>query len=301
MFWMSLSLVSAVLLGFYDIAKKLAARENAVPVVLLLSVSVGAAIWAPMLVLQSFWNGPFPVEWLRVDSLSLADHALLFAKSVLVGTSWTCALFALKHLPLSIAAPIRSTSPFWTIAIAICFLGERPTPIQWVGIVVVLVSFWAFSLVGKTEGIQFNRDRWVGLMLMATIQGAISSIYDKILLQRFGYTAATVQAWFTIYLVPVMVPAAAHWWGKQTTSSDARKFEFRRSIFWISPLLLAADMVYFTALSSPEALVSIVSTLRRCSVVVALIAGTFIFREANIYRKSVCIGGILVGIALILL
>ena len=44
MIWILLSLGSAILLGFYDIAKKLSVRQNAVPVVLLANVSVGAAI-----------------------------------------------------------------------------------------------------------------------------------------------------------------------------------------------------------------------------------------------------------------
>lgn len=353
MVWMSLSLLSAVLLGFYDIAKKVAARDNAVPVVLLISTSIGAAIWIPLLLWQQWWPaGEFPIAFLRVEPLTLWEHGYLLAKAVLVGTSWTLALFALKHLPLSIAAPVRSTSPLWTLAIAVLFLGERPTGLQWIGVLIVLISFWAFSVVGRREGIRFAGDRWVALMVAATLLGAVSSIYDKILLQQLGFGPATVQAWFAIYLVPVMMPLAIRWWwrsGGRTSVTQSRgghvvpsdppvketspsvtepsppvteassplmaasppvtegseaagevRFEFRPAVLWISPLLLAADMVYFTALANPEALVSVVSTLRRCSVVVALVVGGRRLGEANLKKKSVCVAGILGGVVLIL-
>ena len=43
--WIALSLLSAIFLGIYDIAKKKAVTGNAVPPVLLLNVSTAAVIW----------------------------------------------------------------------------------------------------------------------------------------------------------------------------------------------------------------------------------------------------------------
>lgn len=345
-----MALVSAGLLGVYDLAKKLAARENAVPMVLFASACIATAIWGPLLIAQQLAGEAFPIEFLRVQPLTWTDHGKLLAKSVLVGASWTLALFALKHLPLSIAAPIRSTSPVWTIVLAIGVLGERPATVQWAGIAIVIASFWMFSTLGKSEGIGFTTNRWVGCMLLATLLGSFSSIYDKYLLQGGGYSPATVQAWFTIYMLPVMTPLALHWWLSRRRLSARRekanqpkragttvesrlgdlppdflhlenvslssaistargtidgpptsKFEFRTAVWFISPLLLAADMVYFTAMANPDAMVSVISTLRRCSVVVALVLGASRLGEVNLRRKAVCVAGILLGAAMILL
>jgi len=316
MSWMMLTLASAMLLGLYDVAKKVSVRDNAVPVVLLLSVTIGAAIWSALLSLQTMLGASgwiaFP-DWLLVDPIDRRGHLALAGKAVLVGTSWTLAFHALKELPLSIAAPIRSTSPLWTLLIAIGFLGERPAPVQWMGIAVVLGSFWALSIVGAKEGIRFRTDRAVWWMLAGTVLGAISSVYDKILLQEFGYSPATVQAWFTIYMVPVMIPLAWRWKRERARirnlvgedlndeTKSASRFEFRRSILWISPLLLAADMAYFTALANPDALISVVSPLRRASVVVTLILGSRMAGELNLKRKAVCVLGMLVGVVLLML
>ena len=159
MHWFTLSLLSAGFLGFYEIAKKVSVRDNAVPPVLYFNVLTSALLWLPFVILSRIASESIPFETLRVDAISWTAHGQLFCKAVLAGTSWIFASFALKHLPMSIAAPIRASSPLWTIFIATLFMKERPAPLQWLGVAIILVSFWAFSLVGRKEGIHFHRDR----------------------------------------------------------------------------------------------------------------------------------------------
>ena len=90
-------------------------------------------------------------------------------------------------------------------------MGERPGHWQWLGIAVVLAAFYAFSLVGKLEGIRFHRDKWVAFIIAATLLGSCSALYDKYLLQTVALSLATVQAWFSIYLVAVMLPFYLLW------------------------------------------------------------------------------------------
>ena len=108
MAWIVLSVCSAVFLGVYDLTKKASVKGNAVAPVLLLSCIVGAFIWLPFVI----WSRASPEfasnEFLYVDNLRLDLHPYLFAKSLLVGASWTFAFFALKHLPITIAAPTIS-------------------------------------------------------------------------------------------------------------------------------------------------------------------------------------------------
>jgi drug/metabolite transporter (DMT)-like permease len=296
--WILLSLLSAIVLGFYDVAKKLSVRANAVPVVLLANVSVGAAICLPLILWSALAPESVPIDLIRVDPLPLKDHGLIFAKATLVGASWTLAFFALKHLPLSIAAPIRATSPFWTILIAIPFLGERPTSLQWFAMAITLIGFWLFSVVGRREGIQFTRDRWVGCMVAATALGALSGIYDKVLLQSMAMRPTNVQAWFAVYLLVVMLPLFVRWYRRERQTNP---FQWRWVILSVSPMLLVADMLYFTAVSDPEALIAVISTVRRCSVVIAFAVGIRLFGEVNFRGKAVCVAAILIGVLLLTL
>lgn len=302
MIWIALALASACFLGVYDIAKKSAVRDNAVPLVLLANVVTAASIWLPLVLYDAVvaadgvGRRAWPFQPFQLVGLSFHDHLLLAAKSLLVGTSWTLAFFALKALPLSIASPIRSTSPLWTILIAVGLLGERPGALQSGGIAIVLLSFLALSRVGRKEGIRFHRDRWVFGMIAATLLGATSSIYDKYLLQSCNFAPATVQAWFSIYLVPVMVPLAVRW---RWFESPRQPFQWRYSIPLIAISLLIADFLYFTAIAQPDALISIISPVRRTAVLIPFLFGVTRLGEANWRPKTLCILGILTGVLLI--
>lgn len=288
--WILLSIISAFFLGVYDICKKSAVRDNAVPVVLLLNVMTAAGVWLPILIGIAITSDASDVTPL---SIGWRTHGLLAMKSILVGASWTLAFFAMKQLPLSIATPIRATSPLWTIAIAVAAMGERPSIVQWIGIALVLSAFFAFSRVGRREGIHFHRSRPVAMMIAATLLGAVSSIYDKFLLQSVAIPPATVQAWFSIYLVPVMLPLAIRWYWFDRA---AKPFAWRWSIPLIAIFLLAADFVYFTAVADPDALIAVISPIRRASVVVAFTFGILRLGELHWRAKSLCIAGILVGV-----
>jgi bacterial/archaeal transporter family protein len=296
MTWMLLSICSAVFLGFYEIAKKASLKENAVPPVLFFNVLTAAALWLPLILLSQFFPAGIPFGFLSIEPLTGTGHILLLLKSLIAGSSWIFASFALKHLPMSIAAPIRASSPFWTITIAVLFLSERLDLWQWVGISIILVSFYVFSLVGRKEGIHFHRNRWVGFMVIATLLGACSALYDKYLLQTCQMHAATVQAWFSVYLVLVMTPLVTHWYLKGRVVTP---FHWRRSIPMIAILLLISDFLYFTAIETPGGLISVISPLRRTSIVIAFIAGIRIYGEKNPLPKAICILSMLVGVCVL--
>lgn len=296
MSWIALSILSALLLGFYDLAKKHALKENAVLPVLFFGIVTSACIWLPFVIWSHLAPETFPVERFLVVPITPHAHLLLFLKSTLVGASWTFGYFALKNLPLSIAGPIRATSPLWTILLAVLIMGEQPNTWQWVGIAVVLGAFYAFSFVGKLENIHFHRNRWVGYMLIATVVGACSAIYDKYLMQSAALEPATVQAWFSIYLVVVMLPFYVLWLKGRWPRAP---FLWRWSIPLIGICLLIADFLYFTALTQEGALIAVISPIRRCAVVVTFLGGIYLHKEQNFRPKALCIGFLLVGIILI--
>ena len=294
MHWIALSLISALFLGFYDLSKKHAVHANAVLPVLFLSTVFGAVVWLALMLLQAWQPAALPAL-MHVDRLGPAQHAQIFLKSCIVAGSWILTYFAFKHLPMSIAAPIRATGPLWTLGGAILLLGERPTWLEALGIATTLASFIGLSFAGRREGIHFHRDKWVGFLIGGTILGAVSGLYDKYLFGRLGFTASTVQAWFSIYLVVLFLPLAIGWKRRWWPRAE---FHWRWSIPWIGWFLLLADFAYFTALREPDALVSLVSSMRRGSTLVAFAGGLWLFREHGDWRKVLAVMGVVVGITL---
>jgi transporter family protein len=65
--------------------------------------------------------------------------------------------------------------------------------------------------------------------------------------------------------------------------------------------LLVADYLYFWALRDADALVSVVTAIRRTSVLVSFVGGLLWFGERYGWRKAPAVAGILLGLALIIL
>ena len=107
-----------------------------------------------------------------------------------------------------------------------------------------------------------------------------------------------MQAWFAIYLALLFLPLAIGW---KLRLWPRHEFHWRWSIVVISLALLVADFLYFDALRAPGALVSLVSSLRRASTLVAFAGGVWFFGEKNGRQKLPAVLGILAGIALTLL
>lgn len=298
MSWIWLSIASAIVLGIYELLKKLAVRDNAVPPVLFFGTLTGLAIWLLLRAvtpwLPGVWQGA-----LTIDPLGASEHFALFGKGVLVSASWIFGYFALKHLPITIASPVRSSAPLWTILIAVAFLGESPTPWQWLGVSLILIAFYVFSLLGKAEGFRFHRDKWVACLIAATLLGALSAVYDKVLLQDLGFRVATLQFWFSVYLVVVMLPFVLVW--RHATPPKLRgTFHWRWTVPAVGIGLLIADALYFAAIASDDALISVISPIRRTSAMVGFIGGIFVFKEKrNIGWKAVALVLMLIGVAVL--
>jgi len=292
--WIAASLLSAFFLGCYDLSKKHALRDNAVVPVLFMSTVCGAAVWLALLAWGQVAPATLPAMFVP-ESLGWRTHLLLLLKSAIVAASWSFTYFGIKHLPLTLASPIRATGPLWTLGGALLVLGERPSWLETAGILITLGSFYGLSLAGREEGVHFHRDKWVGCMVAGTLFGAVSGLYDKFLLERLGLSAAAVQAWFTIYLPIVLFPLALGWWRRWWPRND---FHWRPSIPLIALALLVSDFVYFDALRNPEALVSVVSSLRRGSTLVAFAGSIWLYHETRGWKKLPAALGIVAGIVL---
>ena len=85
---------------------------------------------------------------------------------------------------------------------------------------------------------------------------------------------------------------AVVWWPKRHASTP---FHWSWAIPLISVFLSLADFAYLMALREPDAMISVVSMVRRGSVVVSFACGALLFRERNLRAKAVDLILILVG------
>ena len=297
MVWLSLAFLSALLLGFYDTCKKKSLDGNAVIPVLFLNTLFSSVIFLPFILLSAN-SHLLEGSMFYVQSQGWEVHKYILLKSCIVLSSWTLGYFAMKHLPLTIVGPINATRPVMTLIGALLLFGERLNAWQWVGVVFAIISFFMLSRSSKKEGIDFKHDKWIYFLVLAAVCGAVSGLYDKFLMASeqdggVGLSRMVVQSWYNIYQCVMMgVVLLMAWWPKRKTTTP---MHWHWAIVFISLFLSAADFVYFYALSLPDAMISIVSMVRRGSVIVSFMFGAMVFREKNLRGKVVDLLLVLLG------
>lgn len=289
--WLSLAFLSAALLGLYDVAKKQALKCNSVPVVLLLNTTISTLLFLPIVISGECDLGWFEGTIFQTSTLPFEAHLKVILKSVIVLSSWVFGYIGIKHLPITLVGPINATRPVLVLLGAFLIFGERLNSMQWVGVLLSLFSIFLLSRSGKKEGIDFRNNVWILSIAAAAVLGAVSGLYDRYITRELS--PLFVQSWYNLYQMLMMgVAVAIIAW---VQGREALKFRFTWAIPLISILLSAADLAYFVALSNEEAMISVVSMVRRSSVVVSFCCGALLFKEKNLRAKFIDLLLILVG------
>ena len=297
MTWLLLAFLSATLLGFYDAFKKEALRENAVIPVLFLNTLFSSIIFLPFIILSG-QTEILDNTIFHVASGGWEMHKYIVLKSLIVLSSWVLGYFGMKHLPLTIVGPINATRPVMVLVGALLVFGEHLNGWQWMGVLLAVMSFMMLSRSGKKEGIDFRHNHWIWMIVGAAVLGVISGLYDKYMIAPegsggVGLDRMMVQSWYNIYQCGMMlIMLAILWWPKHKQTTP---FHWHWSIIGVSIFLSTADFVYFYSLSLPDAMISIVSMVRRGSVIVSFLFGAAFFHEKNLRAKAVDLALVLLG------
>ena len=295
--WLIFAFISAALLGCYDSFKKEALADNAVIPVLFLNTVFCSLIFLPFIILSST-TGLLDTSQFHIPQAGWEAHKYILLKSVIVLLSWLFGYFGMKHLPLTIVGPINATRPVMVLCGALIVFGEQLNGWQWLGVVLSVISFFMLSRSGRKEGIDFKHDKWIYFVILAALLGAVSGLYDKYLMAPrenggVGLDRMLVQSWYNIYQAAMMLAVLLFaWWPQRKHTTPLR---WHWSILCVSIFLSAADFIYFYALSLPGAMISIVSMVRRGSVVVSFLFGAIFFREKNLRSKVVDLILVLLG------
>ena len=295
--WLILAFLSAAFLGIYDSLKKKALRENAVIPILFLNTLFSSLIFLPFIILSEYTE-LLDGSIFHVGSGGWEVHKYIVLKALIVLSSWVLGYFGMKHLPLTIVGPINATRPVMVLIGALLFFGERLNVWQWIGVSLAIISFLLLSRSGKKEGIDFKHDNWIYMIIGAAMLGAVSGLYDKFLMAPeseggVGLDRMMVQSWYNIYQCFMMlIMLLLLWWPKH---KETTPFHWDWAIIGVSVFLSTADFMYFYALSIPAAMISIVSMIRRGSVIVSFLCGAMLFHEKNLKAKAVDLALVLLG------
>ncbi len=300
--WTVLAFISAVCLGFYDVSKKIALKENRVVDVLTISVCVSALVLSVPLLLSRLFPEAMSGTYAYVPEMDLEAHLFTLLKSAIVLSSWIFAYISLKHLPISVVSPMQATRPMWTLIGALLIFQEHLNGWQWIGILLAIGSIFVFSFKTRRT-LRHNPDNQTGKnklyyisLVLAILIGACSGLYDKYLMRSYNHNA--VQVYYTLYqaLMMIIIWLIFHLQSSNPQSSNRQSINHIGVIVLISLFLIISDNVYMLALRDPDSLIAVVSTIRRGGTVIGFAYGLLFLKEPDPWRKILCMSGIMAGL-----
>lgn len=278
--WVWLAVASALLLGFYDVGKKYCLRRNGI-----LSVLLGITLCSVLFL------SPF------LQAGSWQDHLTLIAKAALVTASWVSGLAGIKHLPLTTASTLKASRPVLVVVFSMLLFGERLCVMQWAGVVLVFSAIFMLGRSSRREGIFFTRNKGVLYMLLSILSGAASALWDKHIIS--GMAPLFIQSWTNVYIAAFLLLLIA---GKALFSREKPEpFHFDWILLLTALVITASDALYFYSLSGEGALLSVITLVRRASVIVTFVLGAMLFREHRVRDKAAALSVMLAGLILLVL
>lgn len=286
--WLAYAFLSAALLGCYDVFKKQALRHFDVVPVLFLNTFFCSLIFLLPVVLSAFGRLA-EGHLLYVPAAGWDVQKYVILKSCIVLSSWYFGYLGMKHLPLTLVGPINATRPVMVLLGALLFFGEQLNLWQWAGVLLSILGFFLLSRSGRKEGIDFRHNRWIACVVAAAVLGALSGLYDKYLMASpeaggVGLNRMVVQSYYNFYqcgMMGLFYLSGGSWSRLLPALRGGGAY-----ILLVSVFLSLADFSYFFALSLPGALVSVVSMVRRSSVIVSFLVGAYFFHEHNLRSKA---------------
>jgi len=258
----------------------------------------------PLVVLLTVTAVPLFLIWMLLDGLpavrpSYWAPALI---SVALNVGANLAFFvALRGSALSIAIPLLSLTPVFTTLLAIPLLGQQPTWLQGLGILLVVAGAFAISL--PEDGSfspaavwqAWRSDHSVLWMVLVALCWSLAVPLDKMAIDRASGPLHGLVLNAGVCSVVALVLVAQRRLGEL---GDVRKaplvflFSSLVSVLALGLQLIAIQKIW----------VGLVETLKRgIENGLAVVLGYFIFREAVTARKLTAVGLMVVGVALILI
>ena len=293
--WLWAAVGSAILLGIYDVFKKQASTRNDVLHILLYATALSTVLLSPFILTSVFgWHWLDGTVFVSGPG-SLRDHLLVLLKSVIVAVSWTTGLMGLKNLPITTAGTIKTSRPVFVLLGSILIFGERLNAWQWVAIILALFALWLLGRTSKKEGVDFARNKWIFCMWIAVITGVISALLDKHLMGSME--PMFVQGWCNFYITILM--AIIVLFGRFAKRPYYKPYKHDWAIWIIALFITASDFLYFLSLSGEGSMLSVVSMLRRSSVIITFLCGAIVFKEKNLRQKGLALLILLVSMAIL--
>lgn len=289
--WYWLALISAVLSALAAILqKKVLFGISALRFSLIVSLFI--ALFSSLL-----------LKYAAFDKVNFASLTVLFIKSIINASAFLCIMISLKHLELSRTLPVLASSPMIVALLAFIFLGESLSITEVAGMTLIVSGTYILELKKDENLINpfriFVQSKYHRIILTALLLMSVTSILDKLLLTKFKLPPITflvIQNYFFMILFFII------WKVNRINNNQEKLFSGLQLNIVLTIILIAVVTIGYrwTQIESTKlAPVGLVISLKRLSVLFAVVIGAKLFKEENYFRKVIATIFIVSGALLI--
>ena len=226
----------------------------------------------------------------NIFGFSASYHVLIVAKSLACFFAWICAFNSIKNMPVSIYGVIDSSRMIFSAMLAVLFLGETMTGLKIIGFVCVSVGVIVVNIGNKSD--EKVGTKYLAGALLSCFLNALSGFLDKKILTLGEINSSQLQFWFMFYMTLLYL-------GYVIFARIPIKLSTIKSNYWIilmSVIFVLADRMLFLANEDPQSQVTVMTLLKQSSVIVTVITGWFVYKEKDIFKRTICALVVLIGI-----
>jgi uncharacterized membrane protein len=237
-----------------------------------------------------------------MGSISPESMALLFIKSVLGAFAFYNVMLALKNLDISGALPLLVLTPGFVALFAFLFGLEKLSILQLSGMFLLLAGTYLLEMKPKqavTEPFKiFTKSANYHYIGFALLLFTASSILDKVLLGKYKMPPNAFMAFQQVFYGIVI--SAVYLFSSKTKHNPLTSFD-KKIWFWIILIAVLTVGYRYTQIKAIKiAPVSLVISVKRISVFIAVVIGGRLFNEQNLFRKALATAIMVAGAIMIM-
>lgn len=242
----------------------------------------------------------FSVQFAELTTISLT---ILFFKTILAAAAFLCVMLSIKNLEISEALPLLALAPGLVAIGGIILINDNLSSAEWFGIFLMVAGAYLLELRKGSSNlfspfkamISFSKYAYV---LIALILFTVTSLLDRILLKEYNlspYAFMAFQQLFYALIFFVIVLAKRRSIVQQFKSID-------KKIFYLVIAISIFTVIYrYTQIEATKlAPAALVLSVKRLSVLFAVIYGGKLFKEENLYIRIASVIIILIGTTLLM-
>ena len=242
----------------------------------------------------------FMIHLAEITSTGLV---ILFVKTLLSAGAFLCVMLSIKNLEISEALPLLALSPGLVAIAGVIFINDILSGIEWIGIILMVIGAYILELRKGNKNLldpfkaMFSFSKY-SYVFIALILFTATSILDRVLLKGYKFPPYTFMAFQQLFYSVIF--AAAVLINHKDTIKQVKSLD--KKIFYMIIAISVFTVIYrYTQIEATKlAPVALVLSVKRLSVLFAVIFGGKLFSEKNLYRKIAAVIIILAGATLLM-